>query len=540
MAVVKKENKVERVKRERDGLDSLESIIAYAREGFQSISEDDLTVRLRWYGLYTQRPETDGYFMLRVKVPNGTLSSLQLETLGRLSVRYAKSTGDVTTRQGIQFHNIRIEDVPSIFAELNNVGLSTTGACGDITRNVTGCPLAGIDGAELINAEPIVEKIHNHFLGNHEFSNLPRKFKITVSGCSLYCTGHEINDIGLVALRRPEGVVFDLWVGGGLGAKERFGERLGVHISPEQVVEVAHHICGIFRDNGNRDSRALARLKFLMADWGAERFRDELERRLGYQLTRGEAPKVPFSTNRAHIGIHPQNEPGLVYIGASTTGGLLSGEQMIEIAKIAREQGGSRIRLTPTQNVILLDVPEQSAEIAARRLEEIKLPVRPSTFRTGTIACTGNQFCKLALTETKDRAADLIEHLETSLRGFDSPFRISVTGCPNSCAHYQICDIGFVGDFINTPEGKVEAFRVYLGGHLGDGYAFGKKLKRKILAGEIKLYVERLAREFLEKRRSEAETFQDYLARHTIEELETLGAENSTAAAINGGEAGLI
>ena len=324
MAVIKKENKVERAKRERDGLDCLENIIAYAREGFQSISEDDLNVRLRWYGLYTQRPESDGFFMLRVKVPNGTLSGLQLETLGKLSVRYAKNTGDVTTRQGIQFHNVRIEDVPAIFDELNSVGLTTAGACGDIARNITGCPLAGIDYAEFINAEPLVEQIHRYFLGNKEFSNLPRKFKITVSGCSLYCTGHEINDIGLVAVRRSEGIAFDLWVGGGLGAKERFGERLGVHVFPEEVVQVTHHICAIFRDHGNRDSRMLARLKFLMADWGAEKFRDELEHRLGYQLTKGEAPQIPVSTNRAHIGIHSQNQEGLVYVGAATTGGLLS------------------------------------------------------------------------------------------------------------------------------------------------------------------------------------------------------------------------
>lgn len=529
MAVVKKETRAEQVKRERDGLDCFEDILRYAREGFQSISEDDLDVRLRWYGLYTQRPQEEGYFMLRVKVPNGFLSNRQLEILGKLSARYANNTGDVTTRQGIQLHYVRIEDVPSIFKGLARVGLTTTGACGDITRNVTGCPLAGIDGAEFINAEPFARQLHEYFLGNHEFSNLPRKFKITISGCSLYCTGHEINDIGLVALPGPETVVFDLWVGGGLGAKERFGERLGVHVRPEEIVNVCHHICGIFRDHGKRESRMLARLKFLMADWGAEKFREELENRLGYQLKRGEAPNVPVSTNRAHIGIHPQNRAGLVYIGAATTGGLLSGEQMIEIACLAGKFGGGRVRLTPTQNLILLDVPEENAETVALGLEKIDLLVRPSVFRTGTIACTGNQFCKLALTETKARATDLIEHLEQVLPGFRSPFRISVTGCPNSCAHYQVCDIGFVGDFLNTPEGKIEAYRVYLGGRLGDGYSFGRKLKRKILADDIKFYVEQLAREFLRTRINESEGFQEYIARHSTEELETLGAKAALA-----------
>ena len=521
----KKENPVERAKRERDGLDCLENILAYAREGFRSITEDDLNVRLRWYGLYTQRLAEDGFFMLRVKVPNGILSGRQLETLGRLSVRYAKNTGDVTTRQGIQFHNIRIEDVPAIFSELDRVGLTTAGACGDIARNVTGCPLAGIDGTEFVNAEPLVRQVHDHFLGNREFSNLPRKFKITISGCSVYCTGHEINDIGLVALRDGDAVVFDLWVGGGLGAKERFSERLGVHVELEEVVDVCHHICAIFRDHGNRNSRALARLKFLIADWGPARFLEELENRLGCRLKRGTAPKVPVSTNRAHIGIHPQNDAGLVYVGAATTGGLLSGEQMIAVARLADKYGSDHVRLTPTQNLILLDVPDENAEPLAVALEKIDLLVRPSVFRSGTIACTGNQFCKLALTETKARAAEVIAHLETALPDFKTPFRISVSGCPNSCAHYQVCDIGFVGDFLNTPDGKIEAFRVYLGGHLGDGYTFGRKLKRKIPAWEIKFYVEQIAREFLRNRVNQSESFQEFIARHSTEELESLGAK---------------
>ena len=524
MVIAKKENKVERVKRERDGLDCLDDLVRYAREGFASISEDDLNVRLRWYGLYTQRPQEEGYFMLRVKVPNGTLSCEQLETLGQLSLRYAQKTGDVTTRQDIQFHYVRIEDVPAIFSELERIGLSTAGACGDITRNVTGCPLAGIDDAEFIDAEPLVESLHRHFLGNHEFSNLPRKFKITVSGCSSYCTGHEINDIGLVALRLPGGeVVFDLWVGGGLGSKERFADRLGAHIRSAEVVEVCHHICAIFRDEGNRQSRSLARLKFLLADWGPERFRKELEKRLGRRLTDGDAPAVPVTANRAHIGLHPQKQTGLYYAGVATKRGLLTGTEMIEVARLTRSTGSNRIRLTTTQNIIILDVPEQESERLAKELASLDLQVTPSSFRTGTLACTGKKFCKLALTETKDRASELIEHLERVLPGFTTPFRISVTGCPNSCAHYQVCDIGLVGDFLNTPEGKIEAYRVYLGGHLGEGYEFGRELNRKIPAEEIKFYVERLLRQYLDRRKyAPEESFQNYISRHTVEELEAL------------------
>ncbi|HZB45774.1 MAG TPA: nitrite/sulfite reductase [Pyrinomonadaceae bacterium] len=524
MAVVKKETKPERVKRERDALDCFEDILRYAREGFQSISEDDLDVRLRWYGLYTQRPQEDGYFMLRVKVPNGTLTSEQLETLGRVSTVYARSTGDVTTRQDIQFHYVRIEDVPAIFEELGRVGLSTSGACGDITRNVTGCPLAGIAADEFIDAEPLALAVHDYFLDNREFSNLPRKFKITISGCSLYCTGHEIADIGLVALRRADGeVVFDLWVGGGLGSKERFADRLGAHVRAHETVEVCAHICALFRDHGNRDSRARARLKFLLGEWGPRRFREELERRLGRALLDGEAPAVPVTANRAHVGIHPQKQRGLYYAGVATKRGRLPGRDMIAVAELARRHGGGRVRLTTTQNLVVLDVPEAERVALAVALRSLDLQVVASSFRTGTVACTGKQFCKLAVTETKARASELIEHLERALPGFNVPLRISVTGCPNSCAHYQVCDIGFVGDFLSTPTGKREAYRVYLGGHLGDGHTFGRELHKKVPAEEIKHYVERLARTYIERRDGAGDSFQAFIARHTTEELETLG-----------------
>ncbi len=523
MATIKKETRPEKVKRERDALDCLNDIIRYAREGFQSIDPDDLDVRLRWYGLYTQRPQEEGYFMLRVKIPNGTLTVNQLETLGDISIRHAQNTGDITTRQDIQFHYVRIEDVPEIFAELESAGLTTSGACGDITRNVTGCPLAGISADEIIEAEQHAQAIHQYFLNNREFSNLPRKFKITVTGCPHYCTPHEINDVSLIALKRPDGrIAFDLWVGGGLGAKERFADRLGVHVFPYEVIEVLHHICAIFRDEGNRSSRSLARLKFLLADWGAEKFLSELEHRLGYSLAKGDAPKIPVNKGNAHIGIHPQKQDGLFYIGTVTERGKLNGSEMLEVARLAKRHGSNRIRLTTTQNLFVLDVPENGRFALAKGLEVIGLQVNPSVFRTGTIACTGKRFCKLALTETKLRASDLIEHLETILPDFKTPFRISVTGCPNSCAHYQVCDVGFVGDFTNTPDGKQEAFRVYLGGHLGDGYRFGRELDKKIPAEEVKFFVERLARSFLELRRNEDETFQSFLARHSVEKLEAI------------------
>jgi sulfite reductase (ferredoxin) len=521
MTILKKENKVERAKREKDPLDCFEDILRYAKEGFASISEDDLDVRLRWYGLYTQRPAEDGYFMLRVKIPNGALTAAQLERIGELSVRFARNTGDITTRQGIQFHFVRIEDVPQIFEGLAAVGLTTSGACGDIPRNVTGCPLAGIDAHEIVNAEPLVDAVHRHFLDNREFSNLPRKFKITISGCSGYCTGHQINDIGLVAVKRADGqTAFDLWVGGGLGAKERFAERLGAHVFEPEIVEVCHHIGAIFREYGNRRTRPLARLKFLLADWGAEKFRAELETRLGRKLTDGEAPQISLSAERTHLGSNRQKN-GLFYVGAAALRGRLSGRRMIETARLAREYGSGVIRLTTAQNFVILDVRPENVGILEKKLDALELSTDPSVFRSGTLSCTGRQFCKLALVETKDRAAEIVTHLEAVFPEFQEPFRISVTGCPNSCAHYQVCDIGLVGDFINTPNGKSEAFRVYLGGHLGNEHAFGRELRAKVPADEIKFYVEHLIEVFLAERAA-GESLHRFLARHETTELESL------------------
>lgn len=289
------------------------------------------------------------------------------------------------------------------------------------------------------------------------------------------------------------------------------------------MVEVARHICSIFRDHGHRDSRARARLKFLLEEWGPRRFREELERRLGRKLTDGHAPYVPVTANRAHVGLHPQKQHGLFYAGVATKRGRLPGADMMAVAELARRHGGGRVRLTTAQNLVVLDVPEAERERLAEGLAALDLTVEPSAFRTGTIACTGKQFCKLAVTETKDRASELIEHLEHALPYFNVPLRISVTGCPNSCAHYQVCDIGFVGDFVNTPAGKKEAYRVYLGGHLGDDHTFGRELSRKIPAEELKFYVESLVRTFLARRYGASDSFQCFIARHTTEELERLG-----------------
>ncbi|MCI0661402.1 MAG: nitrite/sulfite reductase, partial [Acidobacteria bacterium] len=399
-----KENKVERIKSEKDGLDVWKDIERYAQTGFEAIDADDMD-RFRWYGLYTQRPVEEGRFMLRIKVPNGIINADQLETIGWLSQFYARSSGDITTRQGIQLHHVRIEDVPHLINELKKVGLTTQEACGDVVRNVVGCPLAGIDDNELIDSSHLVNQVVEKFIDNRDFSNLPRKFKISITGCDHQCAQHEINDVGLVSIINEEGEVgFDLWVGGGLGARPYFAQRLGVFVWYDEVVEVITRVVEIFRDHGYRDDRRKARLKFLVADWGAERFREELEARLGYKLDDAPQAEIPDIQRRDHIGIYEQRQHGLHYIGVAVLRGRISGEQMVSVVGLARRYASGRIRLTNQQNLIVLDVPEENVEILRDELALLDLDCDASPFRRGTVSCTGRQFCKLAVVETKQRA----------------------------------------------------------------------------------------------------------------------------------------
>lgn len=515
-----KEPGAERIKREKDGLDVWTDILAYAQTGFQSIDPDDMD-RFKWYGLYTQSPTEDGRFMLRIKIANGIVSAEQLETIGWLSEFYARSTGDITTRQDIQLHHIRIEDVPHILNEIDSIGLTTQEACGDVVRNVVGCPLAGVDDDELVDASPLVKRVGKLFLNDHTFSNLPRKFKISISGCAQHCAQHEINDIGLVAVTNSDGEIgFDLWVGGGLGARPRLADQLGVFVWYDEVIEVVTRIVEIFRDHGDRTDRRKARLKFLLAKWGPKRFREELETRLGRQLEDLSVSQTVVS-RKGHLGVGVQRQPGLNYVGVTVEAGRFSGAQMISVAGLARRFAGGRIRFTNSQNLIILDVPHGNLERLNQGLSELNLETAASPFRRGTVACTGKQFCKLAIVETKDRAVEIIRHLETVLPGFESDVRISVTGCCNSCAQYQICDIGLVGVLGQIAGQEAEFFQIHLGGHIGTGAQFGRKLSLRVGVEDTRFYLERLIRVF-QKNRFQDETFSEFIWRQTPADLETL------------------
>jgi sulfite reductase beta subunit-like hemoprotein len=521
-----KENKVELLKREKDGLDVWQDIERYAQTGFDAIDPGDLD-RFRWYGLYTQRPVEDKRFMLRIKVPNGILNADQLETIGWLSQVYAAASGDITTRQGIQFHHLRIEDVPHIIDELKKVSLTTQEACGDVVRNVVGCPLAGIDDNELIDASHLITQVVNQFIDNRDFSNLPRKFKISITGCTHQCAQHEINDVGLVAIPNTEGEVgFDLWVGGGLGARAFMGKRLGVFLWYDEVVEVLTRIVEIFRDHGYREDRRKARLKFLVADWGIEKFRAELEKRLGRRLADAPQVDLPEIQQRDHLGIYEQRQRGLYYIGVAVLRGRISGEQMSAVAGLARRYGRGRIRLTNMQNLIVLDVPEENVAILRDELAALGLEADGSSFRRGTVSCTGRQFCKLAIVETKERAQEIILYLEEAVPDFRDDIRISVTGCTNSCAQYQIADIGLVGVKGQENGEEVDYFQIHLGGHLGREAAFGRKISKRVRVEETKFYIERVLRTY-RAQRQEGERFYQFIARHDAKALETIDEPQS-------------
>jgi sulfite reductase (ferredoxin) len=534
-------NKNEENKRNDDGLNVRQRILdIYSKYGFDSIDPADLRGRFRWYGLYTQRrPGIDGgktavlepeelddrYFMLRIRIDGGQLDHRQLAVIADISRRYARGTADVTDRQNIQLHWVEIENVPAIWDALESVGLSTTEACGDTPRVILGCPLAGLDAQEIIDATPEIAAISDQYIGDPAFSNLPRKFKTSISGCAAQCAIHEINDVAFVGVVNEAGEAgYDLWVGGGLSTNPMIGRRLGTFVRPGQVPEVWAGVTGLFRDYGYRRLRHRARIKFLVADWGPEKFREVLEKEyLGYALPDGPAPTSPPYGIRDHVGVHQQRD-GNYYVGFAPTVGRLSADTLDVIAGLAATYGSGRVRTTTEQKMVILDVPPDRIEELVAELDRCGLPARPSAFRRHTMACTGIEFCKLAIVETKARAADLIAELERRLPGFATPVTINVNGCPNSCARIQTADIGLKGSLVTGPDGtQVEGFQVHLGGSLnggdGSGSGFGRKLRGlKTTAEELPDYVERVLRRF-EADRAPDESFAAWTVRAKEEDL---------------------
>ncbi|MDQ1696234.1 MAG: hypothetical protein QOJ03_1587 [Frankiaceae bacterium] len=523
-------NPNERTKKDDDGLNVRQRVEnIYSKAGFSSIDGADLRGRLRWWGLYTQRrPGIDGgktailepeelddeYFMLRIRIPGGQLSNEQLRVIATVATEFGRDVADVTDRQNIQLHWIRIEDVPEIWRRIEAVGLSSTEACGDTPRNMLGCPLAGVDANEILDGTDVLLRTNALAEGNKEFSNLPRKYKTAVSGCPVYCVGHEINDISFIGVRYDDDkadqqrVGFDLWVGGGLSTNPMFAQRLGVFVEPDEVPDVWAGVTRLFRDYGYRKSRNRARLKFLVADWGTEKFREVLEKEyLGHALADGPAPPPPTAV-RDHVGVRKQKD-GLNYVGFALRAGRTNGAQLTEIADLAEQHGSGRVALTVEQKCVIRDVPDEEVDALVAELESRDLQVRPSVFRRGTMACTGIEFCKLAIVETKVRSVDLYEELDRRLPDFDTPITINVNGCPNSCARFQTADIGLKGSIVDDGEG----FQIHLGGSIGIDPAFGRKLRGlKVTAAELPDYVERILRNYV-KDRADEESFATWVRR---------------------------
>jgi sulfite reductase (ferredoxin) len=531
-------NPNERTKKDDDGLRvraRIENI--YAAGGFGSIDPTDLRGRFRWWGLYTQRkPGIDGgrtaildphelddeYFMLRIRIDGGALNLAQLRAIADVSTRFGRDTADITDRQNIQLHWVRIQDVPAIWRSLEAVGLSTTEACGDTPRVVLGSPLAGIAAAEVLDATAAIEQIVARFIGDERYSNLPRKFKSMVSWLpdGPYLT----NDVSFIGAVHPvHGPGFDVWVGGGLSTNPMLAKRLGVWVPLVEVPDVWAGIVGVFRDYGYRRLRHRARLKFLVADWGIAAFRRVLQDQyLGRELIDGPAPALP-ERPVDHIGVHAQAD-GNNYVGVAPIAGRVSGRLLGEVANLAQRYGSGRVRLTPFQKLVLLDVPPGGTAELVAALAAIGLPAAPSPWRRGVMACTGIEFCKLAIVETKARAATLIADLERTVADFDVDISININGCPNACARTQVADIGLKGQLVPDAGGElVEGFQVHLGGAqalaAGQGAGVGRKVRGlKVTAAQLTDYVRRLAQRYVAGRK-EDESFADWVARADEQEL---------------------
>jgi sulfite reductase (ferredoxin) len=519
-------NAAERFKKDDGGLNVRDRIVnRYASQGFASIDPSDLRGRFRWWGLYTQRRPgieggrtgaledaeiEDSYFMMRVRIPGGQLTAGQLRTVAGIAKEYGRDLADITDRQNVQYHWIRIEDVPAIWARLEEAGLSSLQACGDVPRNILGCPVAGIDSGEIIDATATLRATEAVAALNPEFENLPRKFKTAISGCTSHCTAHEVNDVSFVGVIGPDGTPgFDLWVGGGLSTNPMIAKRLGVFVRPDQVPAVWAGVAGLFRDYGYRRLRSRARLKFLVSDWGAERFREVLETEyLDEPLPDGPAPDRPAHGSRDHVGVHRQRD-GRYYVGVAPHVGRSSGTQLWQVADLAEAYGSGTIRTTTEQKLLVLDVPEENLADLLSALDDLDLQAKPSVFRRGTMACTGIEFCKLAIVETKGRARDLYTELGRRLPDFDTPITINVNGCPNSCARFQLADIGLKGSIVDGTEG----FQVHLGGSLGADPSFGRKLRGlKVTADALPDYVERVLRNY-QADRADGEQFAIWVRR---------------------------
>jgi sulfite reductase (ferredoxin) len=545
-----KAQRVERLKREKNPWECLDEIRQFAQRGYESIPAEWLGTYFRWWGVYTQgdgagamggkngEGKATPYFMVRVRVPNGQLLAKQVRAIADAAGEHARGVADLTVRQNVQLHWVTIESLPQVLEKLWGAGLTTMGSCGDDTRNITGCPLAGVDGDEVCDASPLVQEATQLLVGNPEFYNLPRKFKICITGCRVWCSYPEINDIGLTAITRPRNgrpeVGFSLRVGGGLSAEPFFGQRLDAFVRWNQVISVVKGVAEIFRDaDALRENRERARLKYLFMrhGWTAHSFKRELERRIGFELDPAAEEAPPADIYRDHVGIHPQKQAGDCYVGAAVLRGRITADQLRTAADLAERFAAGGLRTTNMQNLLIVNVPEQKADALAAQLEAAGLPTGGSPFWRGAIACTGTEFCKLAITETKSFSRWLVEELEDRLPGFDQHLKLHVTGCPNSCGQHWIADLGIEGKKIKVDGRLVDAYYFCVGGAVGQHQEFARPIGYRCPAAEVPEAIERLLRVY-QAERFAGENLRQFFSRHRDSELrDFLAGEEVLAAA---------
>ncbi len=528
-----KAQRAERLKSQKNPWECFEEIRQFAARGHAAIPDEWLKTYLRWWGVYTQgdgagaiggaggEGRSTPYFMLRIRLSNGFINARQLRAVAGLAEKYANGIADITVRQNIQLHWITIKDLPEVLQTLFDIGLTSIATCGDVTRNITGCPLAGLDAHELCDASPLVEEVVRLLVNNPDFYNLPRKYKISISGCPDWCSYPEINDLAFTPVRHERDgqteTGFSIRVGGGLSTEPHLAVRLNAFVRWEQVIAVIKAVSDLFREaDVLRENRERARLKylFLQHGWTAESFLQSIERKLGYKLAHAAPEVAPNDVFRDHVGIHPQKQSGLFYVGAPVLRGRITPAQLRAAADLAERHGNGELRTTNTQNLIIVNVPRDKTSAVALALESAGLRVGASPFWRGAVACTGSEFCKLAITETKAFTRWLVEEMEERLPQFDQQLKLNVTGCPNSCGQHRIADIGLEGKKIKTAGRTQDAYYFCLGGAVGEHAGFARPIGYRCAANEVPDAIERLLRTYLEMRRSR-ENLRQFFARHS-------------------------
>jgi ferredoxin-nitrite reductase len=524
--LVYKRNPVERLKRDKSPLGILDELPALIAAGYEQVPEEDL-VRLKWWGLYHDKPKV-GTFMLRIKLPGGRVSPVGLRAIGEISNELGRGEGELSTRQNVQLHWLELGALPEVFDRLHAAGLTSAGGCGDAVRNITGCPVAGLAHDELFDAQPVVDEAAAFFYGNPDYSNLPRKHKITIAACAGRCNAPEINCIALLGAIHEGVEGFGVLVGGGLSSVPRIARDLGVFVPKDEAVEVLGALLDAWKEDLRyRVSRVKARMKFMVDDYGADGVREEVERRLGRRLQRFELP--PPGPLRDHVGVHPQRQQGLSYIGVPVHLGLVTGDRLIAVADLADELGGD-VRLTRQQNFVLTGVPDARVDETVARLTEIGFPLDVNRVRASSIACTGEPHCNFSVTETKPRLDGLVRRLEERFGEDVASLRLHLDGCPHACAQHWVGDLGFQGTTLRDEAGKRrQAYDVFLRGGLGPDAAIARPVFRRVPTEELDETVGRLVEGWLAARAHD-EDFRAFCDRTSDEELGALAGREPARA----------